>query len=429
MSEMFPQGWREGKLGQISKLITKGTTPTSVGFKYETSGIRFVKVENIDDDGKIKSNSSNTYISQECHKKLTRSNIEAGDILFSIAGTLGRVGLVSINFGPANTNQAVSIIRIESKKNSLRFLYYWLRGERIKLEVDGLQTVGAQPNLSLAQIGNLPIFLPPLAEQQKIASILTSVDQVIEKTESEISKLQDLKKGMMQQLLTQGIGHTQFKDSPVGRIPVGWEVVTVSDIFEFKNGKAFYADGYSEDGFIVVDLLNISLDGKFRLTPKDKKISLELYEKFPKSHLNKSDIIIIMTDINPDLELIGKTAIIDNNNFYVLNQRVGCLRILNSLDHSVQFHNYLLNSNRIRQQVKTNTLGTAQFYINTPVIKGLQLPIPPLNEQQKIIDILTSIDDSIQQQQRELQQTQNLKKSLMQDLLTGKVRVKVDSDE
>ena len=64
-----------------------------------------------------------------------------------------------------------------------------------------------------------------MAEQQKIASILTSVDEVIEKTEAQISKLQDLKKGMMQELLTKGIGHTEFKDSPVGRIPKGWEVV------------------------------------------------------------------------------------------------------------------------------------------------------------------------------------------------------------
>ena len=74
-----------------------------------------------------------------------------------------------------------------------------------------------------------PLF-PPKPEQQKIASILTSVDEVIEKTEAQIGKLQDLKKGMMQELLTKGIGHTEFKDSPVGRIPKGWEVKTLNEV-------------------------------------------------------------------------------------------------------------------------------------------------------------------------------------------------------
>ena len=96
---------------------------------------------------------------------------------------------------------------------------------------------GAQPNISGEQIESIVTDIPPLPEQKKIATILTSVDTVIEKTQAQIDKLNDLKTGMMQELLTKGIGpdgkpHTEFKDSPVGRIPVGWEVYRLADCCE-----------------------------------------------------------------------------------------------------------------------------------------------------------------------------------------------------
>ena len=103
----------------------------------------------------------------------------------------------------------------------LDYLYYILSVELERIHnKTGATTV---KHLSVKDIREIRRHFPPLPEQQKIASILTTVDEVIEKTESQISKLQDLKKGMMQELLTQGLGHTQFKDSPVGRIPKGVE--------------------------------------------------------------------------------------------------------------------------------------------------------------------------------------------------------------
>ena len=92
-------------------------------------------------------------------------------------------------------------------------------------------------HLTKSGMEKLEISLPPIDEQKTIASILASVDKAIEKTESQISKLQDLKKGMMQELLTKGIGHTKFKDSPVGRIPVGWEVKKIDNLGEILTGR------------------------------------------------------------------------------------------------------------------------------------------------------------------------------------------------
>lgn len=200
-------------------------------------------------------------------------------------------------------------------------------------------------------------------------------------------------------------------------IPEGWVSVKSGEIFNFNNGKAFYSDGYSSEGYRVIDLLNIELSGKFLLSSKDKFISEDTYEKYPKAHLSKNDLIIIMTDITPSLGLIGKTAIIDKSNEYVLNQRVGCLRPVNK-DISIRFMNYMFNSDLVRLQVVSNTLGTAQFYVNTPVLKNLDIPFPPLPEQKKIATILSSVDDVIEKTQAQINKLKDLKTGMMQELLS-----------
>ena len=200
-------------------------------------------------------------------------------------------------------------------------------------------------------------------------------------------------------------------------VPEGWEEVKSGNIFEFNNGKAFYTDGYSNNGYRVIDLLNIDLSGKFHITGKDKFVSSDVYAKYPKAHLQENDLIIIMTDITPSLGLIGKTAVIDKSNSYVLNQRVGCLRP-KGLGTSIKFMNYMFNSDVVRLQVVANTLGTAQYYVNTPVLKNLDLPLPPLPEQQKIAAILTSVDNVIESTQAQISKLQDLKTGMMQELLT-----------
>ena len=200
-------------------------------------------------------------------------------------------------------------------------------------------------------------------------------------------------------------------------VPDGWSEVKSGNIFDFNNGKAFYSDGYSEDGYRVIDLLNIELSGKFQLTNKDKFVSEDVYRKYPKAHLRESDLIIIMTDITPSLGLIGKTAIIDKSDTYVLNQRVGCLRPVDS-NVSISFMNYMFNSDVIRLQVVENTLGTAQFYVNTPVLKNLDIPLPPLPEQKKIAAILSSVDDVIEKTQAQINKLKDLKTGMMQELLS-----------
>ncbi|MCG6341259.1 restriction endonuclease subunit S [Vibrio fluvialis] len=198
--KMFEGDWEEVKLGDLSSKITKGTTPSTNGFQFHEHGINFVKVESILKSGQFDL-SKFAYIDDECHSAFKRSQLEKGDILFSIAGALGRTAMVTSDILPANTNQALSIVRLKKSSRCAEFIIQYLNCSAIAATIKGLTAQAAQPNLSLKDVGNLPIKLPTLKEQQKIASVLTAADKEIELLQAKLVHLKEEKKALMQQLL------------------------------------------------------------------------------------------------------------------------------------------------------------------------------------------------------------------------------------
>jgi len=198
----IPEEWRVVKLGEIAEKITKGTTPTTYGYTFTNEGINFIKVESIDEHGNfIKENIS--HISKEANQALKRSILEENDILFSIAGALGRVALVTKDILPANTNQALAIIRLKKDKHiNVRYIKYFLQSQYIQRYINLISVQSAQANLSLTQVRNFNVTLPPLPEQKKIAKILMTVDKKLELLKKRKEKLERIKKGLMKDLLT-----------------------------------------------------------------------------------------------------------------------------------------------------------------------------------------------------------------------------------
>lgn len=197
----FQGEWEEVKLGDLTTKITKGTTPSTNGFQFHNDGINFVKVESILKSGQFDL-SKFAYIDEECHSAFKRSQLEDGDILFSIAGALGRTALVTNAILPANTNQALSIVRLKKNVVCSGYILQYLNCAAISAMIKGLTAQAAQPNLSLKDVGSLPIRLPSTEEQQKIASVLTAADKEIEVLEAKLAHFKQEKKALMQQLLT-----------------------------------------------------------------------------------------------------------------------------------------------------------------------------------------------------------------------------------
>lgn len=158
-------------LRDLCFIITKGTTPSTIGFSFTNEGINFIKSEQLTNQRNIDYQKIN-YISEDAHARLSRSILQENDILISIAGAyLGKLALVNKRDLPANTNQAVGIIRANEHKININYLFYYMLSSRIKKIISNYNAQSAQPNINLNQLGNIEIFVPNLNQQQHIVNI------------------------------------------------------------------------------------------------------------------------------------------------------------------------------------------------------------------------------------------------------------------
>lgn len=198
----FSGEWEVKKLKNECEVITKGTTPTSLGKNFTTQGINFIKIESLTNDGYIIWDKL-AFIDEETHNLLRRSQLKNKDILFSIAGALGRTTLVKRDILPANTNQALALIRLKDQSCiDHLFLTKYLTSPEIILHIGAINVQAAQANLSLEDIRNFEIRVPPISEQQAITAILSDMNAEIVALEQKLDKTHALKQGMMQELLT-----------------------------------------------------------------------------------------------------------------------------------------------------------------------------------------------------------------------------------
>ena len=167
-------------LKSVSTVITKGTTPTTVGGNFTESGIIFIKSESIA-GSKHPAPEFYTYIDEATDQKLKRSRLREGDLLVSIAGAyLGKLAIVTKRDVPSNTNQAVGIVRLDPQKADVDYVYYYFSQPHLNAYINKLSSQSSQPNLNLELLGNLEFDPKSIAEQKRIAGVLTAFDAKIE---------------------------------------------------------------------------------------------------------------------------------------------------------------------------------------------------------------------------------------------------------
>lgn len=180
----LPEGWVWAWVGEVSLLVTKGSTPTSYGFNYTSRGINFIKVENLS-DGRVNRSSLSEFITEDTHEFLKRSQLSENDVLFSIAGTIGRVAIVQHEDLPANINQAIALIRCPWQFIKPKYLENVLSSSIARSSIEKQPRGIGMNNVSLGDVNNIVFPLPPLSEQDRIAEEVErrfSVADEIEKT-------------------------------------------------------------------------------------------------------------------------------------------------------------------------------------------------------------------------------------------------------
>lgn len=288
------------------------------------------------------------------------------------------------------------------------------------LDLNKFANQNAQPVISGQKIYAINIALPNLEEQEKIADILSTVDSQIDDTDKLIEKTKELKKGLMQRLLTKGIGHKEFKKTEVGEIPVEWEVKTIGEICELKGRigwRGYTKEDLRDEGPLVVGATQISSNNKLDFS-NPTYISIEKYDESPDIMVDLNDIILVKTG-----NTIGKVAIVDKNiGKATINPNTVLLK-------EVQCENkylyYLIESQIVQKPLLMSITVGAQPSINQDRIKKIYVSIPKNNEQKKIVGILSSVDTQIEEYENKKIKLEELKKGLMQQLLTGRIRVKV----
>jgi len=287
-----------------------------------------------------------------------------------------------------------------------KFFYYAL----LNLQVESR---GYNRHFSILKEKILP--LPPLPEQKKIAEILSTADEDIQKTDEIIAKTQELKKGMMQQLLTRGIGHTRFKKTEIGEIPEEWEVVRLGDVAELRKNKTI--KDVSEIAFIPMGLIpDTETYVNYKMVP--------ISEVKSSTYCEEGDILL--AKITPSVEN-GKQGIVPKipTGFVKATTEVFPLNCKEEISNIFLF--YILKLLKFRNILINEMTGsTGRQRVPKDTVTTLLIPLPLLLEQQKIAEILSTIDEKIEIERKRKKKLEELKKGLMQDLLTGEVRVKAN---
>jgi type I restriction enzyme S subunit len=409
----IPQTWKVVKLSDVCLKIGDGLHSTP---KYvDNSQYYFVNGNNLV-NGNLTVSEKTKCVSKEEYEKL-RIKLNRNSILMSINGTIGNIALYKneeVVFG-----KSASFISPLEESLNYKFLFYFLQNSKIQKYYFDELTGSTIKNLSLKSIRNTPTLLPPLPEQQKIAEILSTVDAKIEVIDQQITETQALKKGLMQRLLTKGIGHTEFKDSPLGEIPKSWEVVKLSDVC-YKIGDGIHSTPKYVDisEYYFVNGNNL-VNGTLTIFEKTKCVSKEEYDKL-KIKLNKNTVLMSINGT------IGNLALYQNEEV-IFGKSASYISVNEDVFHYLYLYYFLQHSSTKKYFFDELTGSTIQN-LSLKTIRNTPTLLPSISEQKEIASVLSTIDDKLEVLSEKKTHYQELKQGLMQQLLTGKVRVNTNEN-
>jgi type I restriction enzyme S subunit len=420
------EGYKESPIGEIPsnwefKSLEKINNPlTSISYGVvkpgfeDINGVLFIRGGDIK-NGQI-GNELRT-ISEIVSNNYSRTLLKGGEILISLVGYPGECAIVPKSLAGANIARQVGVIR-PIKDINVSYVQQYLSSPIGKKNLLGNLVGSAQQVINLNMLRKVVIPLPPLPEQQKIAEILSTVDAKIDIIEQQITETQELKKGLMQRLLTKGIGHTEFKDSPLGKIPKSWEVVKLGDVTEQIKDGTHGTHKEIEGGIPLLSAKDIR-NGKIYIPDDCRKLSQEDFNSIHKNFKLKDDDVLLTV-----VGSIGRVAIVDNyNSNYTFQRSVGYIR-LNNRNNPYFFVQYFQSDIFVKQLLlRSNASAQAGVYLGE--LGKILIVSIPLNEQQKITDILSAVDEKLEVLAEKKVNYQELKQGLMQQLLTGKIRVSI----
>ena len=356
--------WPVIALEDLCHTVTKGTTPTSIGYNFASEGIPFLRIQN------LKGNSVDLedvlYIDSSTHQALKRSMIKAGDLLITIAGTIGRTAIVPSHFPDCNCNQAVAIIRFDTEKLLPLYLLYWLNSVDAKSQIAGKKVTATISNLSLGQIKNLKIPLPPLKKQKQIAAALEKADQL----RKDCQQMEQELNSLAQSVFMSSYNRARKTEASFGELAIKEKNSFVNGPF----GSNLLSSELTDKGVPVLYIRDIA-SGEFK-RKKEVYVTEEKAGELASCRVDGGDVLIAKVGDPP-----GTAAI------YPFDQPKGIVTqdvIRLKCDSSRVLPEYLVayfNSQLGRHALKAITVEATRSRIGLGNLKKLKVAFPAVKEQ------------------------------------------------
>jgi restriction endonuclease S subunit len=416
------KNWIEIKLERICSRITKGGTPTTYGYAFQKEGINFIKVENLN-KGTVDLRSISDFISQEAHDFQKKSQLQRGDLLFSIAGTIGETCIVKKEILPANTNQALAIIQGFDWVLLPNFLKFQL-DSFVARKVTSKARGGAMNNVSLGDLKNLDVLIPPKPEQRaivsKIEQLFSELDNGIANLKAAKDKLEIYRQAVLKKAF-EGDFTTEYRLNNTGSSERNkWESDNLKNrTTQITKGSTptTYGYNYLDDGINFIKVENIT-DGKVDLNRITQFIGEDAHEFQKRSQLAVNDILFSIAGT------IGETVILKEEHLPANTNQA--LAIIRGFEESLlpEYLLYLLRS-FVALKVKSKARGGAMNNVSLGDLKKLDILIPPKEEQKVILSEIESrlsvCDNILANIEEGLEKSEALRQSILKQAFEGRL--------
>lgn len=391
------------QLGELAEVVTKGTTPTTLGHAYVASGIPFIRANNLV-GAYIDIEKDVLYISEETDALQRRSRIRPGDVLLSIAGTIGRASRVPYDSPALNCNQAVCIIRCTPEIDG-DFLRYWLGSESAAAQIASSKVTGVISNLSLTEVKSLEIPLPPIPEQLRIVTILDKADAVRAKRRESLAKLDQLLKSVFLEM---------FDDCPTVINTVAELATAKGAIRTGPFGSQLLHSEFVESGIAVLGIDNAVSNeftwGKPRFITEQKYSKLSRYRVYP------GDVLITI------MGTCGRCAVVPDSIPVAINTKHLCCISLDRERCEPEFlHSYFLMHPTAREFLESRAKGAIMSGLNMGIIKELPVALPPIERQRQYVSIKMELQKQAARHKSHAVQSDALFGALQQQAFSGKI--------
>jgi len=423
----IPTDWEIGRLGDNTYLKGRIGWHGLTEDDHLEDGEYFLVTGTDFEAGRVKWNHCK-YVNEDWYQKDENIQLEENDILLTKDGSIGKSAFVESLPGPATLNNGIFVIRPLNEEYVPKFFYYILNSFYLDDFIETITAGSTISHLYQKDFVNFRFPLPPLSEQRRIADILSKVDEQIQQTDEIINKTKELKRGVLNELIPRGINERgELRPSPEDQpelyeevrrctIPADWEISSLQEICkEDVTYGIVQAGPHVDDG--VPYLKTGDVTGEKLKLEGLSRTSTEIAEDYSRSKIRTGELVItiratvgVVQQVPPELDGANLTQ--------------GTARISPNDAIDNRYLLWAIRTNLVQSLIDARTKGSTFNEITLGTLRKVPIPYPEqLEEQRSIAEKLDKISEKLERETEYLTELKDLKRGLMQDLLTGKVRV------